>query len=80
MQTEKYIGQAFSYTGIFDVVKVVETQDTIVYLVKVGQFTDKTWGNHHPNIRKIKGVKVLGINKTNFKFIRKLSSLEKELY
>lgn len=80
MQAEKYIGQAFSYTGIFDVVKVVETKDTTVYLVKLGQFIDRTWGNDHPQIQELDGIKFLAINKTNFKFIRKLSSLEQELY
>lgn len=80
MQAEKYIGQAFSYTGIFEVVKVVETKDTTVYLVKLGQFIDRTWGNDHPQIQELDGIKFLAINKTNFKFIRKLSSLEQELY
>lgn len=80
MQAEKYIGQAFSYTGVFDVIKIVTTKHTTVYYVKIGEFIDKTWGNDHPEVNEINGIKFLAINKTNFKFIRKLTSLEEELY
>ncbi len=80
MQAEKYIGQAFSYTGIFDVLKIVKTKDSTVYYVKVGEFVDKTWGSDHPQVEEVEGIKFLAINKTNFKFIRKLTSLEQELY
>jgi hypothetical protein len=80
MQAEKYIGQAFSYTGVFDVIKVITTKDTTVFYVKTGEFLDKTWGNDHPQIKEFDGIKFLAINKTNFRFIRKLTSLEEELY
>lgn len=80
MQAEKYIGQAFSYTGIFDVIKVITTKDLTLYYVKIGEFVDKTWGNDHPQVDEINGIKFLAINKTNFRFIRKLTPLEEELY
>lgn len=80
MQAERYIGQAFSYTGIFDVIKIVTTKDTTVYYVKIGEFVDKTWGNDHPQVDEMDGIKFLAINKNNFRFIRKLTSLEEELY
>ncbi len=76
MQAEKYVGRAFNYTGIFEVEKI----EGEIFLVKLGEFTDKTWTNNHPEIQEINGVKVLGINRANFEFIRKLSSLELELY
>jgi hypothetical protein len=80
MQVEKYIGKAFSYTNIFDVVKIIETAHETLYYVKVGEFINRTWGNDHPNIEELDGISVLLINKRHFKFIRKLSSLEQELY
>ena len=80
MQNEKYLGQAFLYTGIFDVLKVVKTKNSTVYFVKVGEFIDRTWGNDHPQIQELDGVKFLAINKTNFRFIRKLTPVEEELY
>lgn len=80
MQVGKYIGQAFSHTGVFEVINVITTKNTTVYCIKIGEFINKTWGNDHPQVTEMNGVKVLAINKTNFKFIRKLTSLEEELY
>jgi hypothetical protein len=80
MQAEKYVGRAFSHTGTFEVVKVLEINDSFIYFVVVGQFTNRTWGNDHPQIQEVDGIKVLAVNENNFVFLRKLSSLEKELY
>lgn len=76
MQAEKYVGKALDYTGIFEVEKI----EGEIFFVKLGEFTNKTWTNYRPEIQEINGAKVLGINRANFEFIRKLSSLELELY
>lgn len=81
MQVKKlYAVSAFGIDGIVEVVSIVKNSDSCIYYVKQGDFLAKTWGNDRYDIKVIDGQKVLGINKTHFKYVRELSSLEQELY
>ena len=76
-----YAVSAFGISGIIKVVSTIKFKDgaVILYVAK-GDFLEKTWGICGPRYEVINGQKTLGIHKDNFDYIRKLSSLELELY
>lgn len=81
MQTKKYLARAFGHTGVVEVLKISECKK--IYTVLDGDFLRHTWFCDDPDkphhfAKKVNGKWVLEI--LDEYIVRKLSSLEYELY